>query len=119
MALNWEKYEIEVRNDDAIKRNRIFFYFMQLMFNRLDGLYLREICLLVDTIIKDQLRKQSAAKNSRNKIKEGPSKPSPKTACFVNNTTRKSQATSNSSNSNFIFTYHNGVKQAVVKGNII
>ena len=34
---------------------------MQQTFNRLDGLYLCEICLLIDAIIKDQLRKQSAA----------------------------------------------------------
>ena len=31
MDLNWEKYDIEVKNDDAIKRNRIFFDFMQLI----------------------------------------------------------------------------------------
>ena len=65
MALNREKYDIEVRNDDAMKRNQILFYFMQQTFNRLDGLYLHEICLLIDTIIKDQLRKQSAAEIER------------------------------------------------------
>ena len=31
MDLNRDKYDIEVKNDDAIKRNRIFFYFMQLI----------------------------------------------------------------------------------------
>ena len=50
MDLNREKYDIEVRNDDTIKRNRIFFDFMQQTFSRLDGLYLREKCLLIDTI---------------------------------------------------------------------
>ena len=61
MAPNLEKYDIEVQNDDTIKRNWAFFDFVQRTFNRLDGLYLREICLLIDKIMKDQLRKQSAA----------------------------------------------------------
>ena len=60
MALNRGKYEIEVLNDDAIKRNRIFFDLLQLTFYRLDGLYLHEVCLLIDTIMKDKLGKQSA-----------------------------------------------------------
>ena len=66
MALNWYKYDIEVRNDDAIKGNRLFFDFMQQTFNRLDGLYLHEVCPLIDTIIKYQSRKHIAAeiKNS-------------------------------------------------------
>ena len=63
MALNWDKYDIEVRNDDAIERNQVFFDFMPLNFNNLDGLYLRERCLLEDAIMKYQLRKQSAKKN--------------------------------------------------------
>ena len=86
MALNWYKYDIEVRNDDAIKRNRILFDLMQRTFNHMDGLYLCEICHLIDVIMKNQLRKQSAAEieklnretKSINKIKEGISKPSPK-----------------------------------------
>ena len=49
MALNRDKYDIEVRNDDAIKRNRIFFDFMQQTFNRMDGLYLYGKCPLIDT----------------------------------------------------------------------
>ena len=57
MTINQGKCDIEVQNDDAIKRNRIFFDFMQRTFNRLDGLYLREMCLLIDAIIKDKLRK--------------------------------------------------------------
>ena len=61
MALNQEKYDIEVLNDDAIKRNRIFFDFMQQTFNRLYALYLREICLLIDAIMTYQMRKQSAS----------------------------------------------------------
>ena len=35
---------------------------MQRTFNRMDGLYLSEIFILIDAIMKDQLRKQSAAK---------------------------------------------------------
>ena len=54
MSLNQEKCDTEVRNDDAIKRIRIFFDFIQLTFNRLDGLYLREICILIDAIMKYQ-----------------------------------------------------------------
>ena len=61
MALNRDNSDIEVRNDDAIKSNRIFFDFMQQTFNCLDGLYLRDRCIFIDTIIKYQLRKQSAA----------------------------------------------------------
>ena len=61
MALNRDKYYIEAQNDDAIKLNRIFFDFVQRTFNRLYGLYLHEIFLLIYTIMKDQPRKQSAA----------------------------------------------------------
>ena len=61
MALNQIKYDIEVRNYDAIKHNQMLFDFMQQTFNRLGGLYLREIYLLIDTIIKDQLGNQTAA----------------------------------------------------------
>ena len=64
---------------------------------------------MIDTITKDKFRKQSAAeieklnreKNSRNKIKEGTSKPYPKKILFVNKTTQTSWATSKTSNSNF------------------
>ena len=109
MAFNRNKYDMDFRNDDTIKPNQIFFDFMQRKFNHLHRLYLDEKCILIDTIIKDQLRKQSAGKieklnrekNSRNKRKEGTFKPSPKKACFVNKTTRKSRATSNTSNLKF------------------
>ena len=44
---------------------------MQQMFNSLDGLYLCKKYLLVNTIMKDQWRKQSAAENEKlNKEKE-------------------------------------------------
>ena len=52
MALNQEKYDIEVRDDGAIKRNRIFFDFIQRTFNHLDGLYMDEIFILINTIKK-------------------------------------------------------------------
>ena len=61
LAINEGKYDIEVQNDDAIKRNRIFYHFMKKTFNRMDELYLRERCLLIDAIMKYQTRKQSAA----------------------------------------------------------
>ena len=61
MDLNRDKYYISVQNNDAIKRNRIFFDFMERTFNLMDGLYLREICVLIDATMKYQLRKQSAA----------------------------------------------------------
>ena len=60
MAHKRDKYEIEVRDDDAIKRSG-FFDFMQQTFNLLDGLYMDGKFILIDTIKKDQLRKQSAA----------------------------------------------------------
>ena len=77
MALNRDKYDIEVRNYDAIKRNQIFFDFMQQIFNRLDGFYSHEICLLIDQIMGYQMRKWSVAETeklnreikARNKIK--------------------------------------------------
>ena len=60
MAFNWDKYYIEVRNDESIKHNRIFLDFTQQTFNCLNGLYLCEGYLLMDTIMKDQSRKNSA-----------------------------------------------------------
>ena len=60
MALNRDKYAIEVRDDDAIKRNQTFFDFMQRTFSILDRINMDEKFLLICTIKKDQLRKQSA-----------------------------------------------------------
>ena len=86
MDLKCDEYEIEVRNDDAIKRNRILFDFVQRTFNHLYGLYLCEICLLIHTIIKDQFSKHSESKidkmnrgkEARYRIKEVTYKPSKK-----------------------------------------
>ena len=61
MDLNQDKNDIEVRNDDAIKRNQILSDLTQQTLNRMDGLYLREICLLMDTTMKHKLRKKSVA----------------------------------------------------------
>ena len=63
MAIKRDKYYIEVRDDDAINCNRIFFDFMQRTFNRMDGLYMDENFILIVTIKKYQLRKQSAAED--------------------------------------------------------
>ena len=65
MALKRDKYTIEVQNYDAINRNRIFFDFVQWTFNYLDGLYLHEKCLLINTIIENKSRKHSAAEVER------------------------------------------------------
>ena len=67
---------------------------MQQMFNSLDGLYLWGICLNLDIVMKNQLRKQVVAeieklnrgKKYRNKRNEGKSKAFFKRACFVNKT---------------------------------
>ena len=74
------------------------------MFNLLDGLYLREIGFLIDTIIKYQSRKESAAKigkinrekHPRNKKRNVHLRLLKKTS-FMNYTTRTSQATSKTS----------------------
>ena len=86
MALNWDKYDIEVRNDDAIKCNQILFDFMQKKLNRLDVLYSHKKFLLIYTIKEEKSRNQGEAeieklnreKKTRNKRKKGTSKPSPK-----------------------------------------
>ena len=52
MALKRDKYDIEVQNDDAIKRNQIFFDFMQRTLNRLYGLYLHEDVFYIYNNIK-------------------------------------------------------------------
>ena len=50
--------------------------------------------------IAEEIKILSRDKKDRNQKKEGTSKPSPKKGCFMNKTTRKSQVTSNTSNSN-------------------
>ena len=60
MALKREKDAIEIQKDDAIKRNQICFDFMLRIFNHLTQLYVNEISLLIDTILKYQSRDDSA-----------------------------------------------------------
>ena len=50
IALKRYKYDIEVKDDDAIKRNGIFFDFMQQTFNHMYGLYMDENFILIETI---------------------------------------------------------------------
>ena len=57
MSLKRDKYDIEVQNYDTIKCNQIFVDFVQRTFNRIDGLYLHEKILLMDTVIENQSRK--------------------------------------------------------------
>ena len=70
MALMRDKYAIVIQKDDAIKRNRLFFDFLIIMFNNINQLYEKEKSLLIYTILPYQSRKESA--------KENTSKPSPK-----------------------------------------
>ena len=60
---------IDIEVQDAINRNRLFFDFMLRMFGHLNQLYEMGKILLIDTILKYHLRKESAKENS--------SKPSP------------------------------------------
>ena len=50
MALQRDKYAIEIQGDDAIKCNQLFFDFMLRMFNRLNQLYEKGKSLLIYTI---------------------------------------------------------------------
>ena len=86
MALNRDKYENEVWNDYAINLNRILFDVIQRTCSFLDGLYMDEKCLLIDTIkkINQVSRLQNKLKywkeKKRTLKKEGTSKTSPKKA---------------------------------------
>ena len=74
MALDPEKFDIEVRNDDAIKRNQIFFDLIQRTFNCLDLLNLHEIFVMIKTIKEDQSRNQSAAEIEKTNREKNPEK---------------------------------------------
>ena len=75
MDIKRDKDAIEIQRDDAIKRNRIFFDFMLRMFNHLNQLYVKEKSLFIDTILKYQLRNESAKEvekpNRYNKTRNG------------------------------------------------
>ena len=84
IAIKRNKDAIDMEGEDEIKRNRLFFDFMLRMFNHLNQLYGKERSLLIDTILKYHLRKESAKKNSskpyssrKESGKENTSKPYP------------------------------------------
>ena len=63
MAINCDKYDIVVQNDDAIKRNQIWFDLLQWTFNFMHGLYLRNICIFIGAIKKDQFEEAECTRN--------------------------------------------------------
>ena len=96
MDLKRDKDTIEIRGDDAIKHNLLFFDFMLIMFNHLNQLYEKKKSLLIDTILKYHSRKESAKDNTskpspsrKESAEENTSKPSP---------SRKESAKENKSN---------------------
>ena len=96
IALNRDKDTIDIEGDDAINRNRLFFDFVLRMFDHLNQLYEMEKSLLIDTILKYHLRKDSAKKNSskpspsrKESAKENISKPSPSRKKSVEENTSK------------------------------
>ena len=64
IALNPDKDAIDIKGEDEIKRNRLFFDFTLRMFDHINQLYEKEKSLLMDTILKYHLRKDSAKENS-------------------------------------------------------
>ena len=125
MDFNQDKYDIDVRNDDSIKRNQIFFDFLQWTFNLLYGLYLNDKCLLINTIKEDQYRKQSAAEIEKlNREKKERKKGryiqafQKKAVLWIILTERVEQQVTPPIKI-LMQTYHNVVEQAVVKGKII
>ena len=64
IALKRDKDAIDIQEDDEIKRNRLFCDFMLRMFDHLNQLYDKEKSLLIDTILKYHLKKESAKENS-------------------------------------------------------
>ena len=127
MTLKMDKYDIEVQNDDAIKSNRILFDFRQQMFNPLDGLYLYEKFLLIDTIIENQSRKQSTAEaeilNRKKVQKQKKSKVHPsflrtKAVLWIIQPEQVEQQVTHTIQI-WMRTQHNGVNQAVVKWKIL
>ena len=87
IAIKRDKDAIDIEGEDEIKRNRLFFYFMLRMFNHLNQLYEKEKSLLIDTILKYHLRKESAKENTpkpspsrKNSAEENTSKPYPQTS---------------------------------------
>ena len=63
IVLKRDKDEIDIEGEDEIKRNQLFFDFMLIMFDHLNQLYEKEKSLLIYTILKYHLRKESAKEN--------------------------------------------------------
>ena len=64
ISLKQEKDAIDIEGEDEINRNRLFFDFMLIMFDHINQLYEKEKSILIDTILKYHLRKESAKENS-------------------------------------------------------
>ena len=84
IAIKQDKDAIDIDGDDAIDSHQLVFYFMLRMFDHINQLYVMEKSLLIDSILKYHLRKESDGENSsepspsRNEsAKENTSKPSP------------------------------------------
>ena len=84
ISLKRDKYAIDIEGEYEIKCNALFFDFMLRMFDHLNQLYEMEKSLLIDTILKYNLRKESAKENSsepylsrKESVEEDSSKPSP------------------------------------------
>ena len=63
IALKQDKDAIYIEGEDEINRNRLFFDFILRMFDHINQLYEMEKSLLIDTILKYHLRKDSAKEN--------------------------------------------------------
>ena len=107
IALKRDKDAIDIEREDEINRNRLFFDFMLIMFDHINQLYEKEKSLLIDTILKYHLRKESVEENTskpspsrKESAKGNTSKPSPRKVCFADMTNRNSQANSDSYKTN-------------------
>ena len=96
ISLKRDRYAIDIEGEDEIKRNRLFFDFMLIMFDNLNQLYEKEKSHLIDTILKYHSRKESAKENSpkpspsrKESAKENTSKPSPSRKESVEENTSK------------------------------
>ena len=63
IALKRDKYAIDIDGEDRINSNPLFFDFMLRTFDHLNQLYEMDKSLLIDTILKYNLRKESAKGN--------------------------------------------------------
>ena len=61
-----DKDAIDIEGGYEIKRNRLFFDLMLRMFDYINQLYEKEKILLIDTILTNQSRNESAKENTSN-----------------------------------------------------